>query len=151
MDSDKLQIVATLLRVLQKYVINQRTPRDYGSGEPLYPAEIHMVMHIGDRPGQGVTDLAKIAGVTKGAVSQMLQRLDDKGLIHRETSPESDLKVSLSLTKKGLVAYHTHQYRHEEEDKELLDYLDNLAPKEIRAIETFLTLLERGIDRRNET
>jgi len=140
-----------LARIFNKYAENQKRPREYGLDEPLYPSEIHTLMLIGNKPGSGVTDLAKRAGITKGAVSQMIKRLENKELITRSPNPDNKRKVILNLTNKGKVAYYSHEKYHEESDRELLAFLRGLSRSRLRLLEEFLVLIEKGVDKRFET
>ncbi len=149
MDSSKLQIVDTLLRVFQKYVNNQKKARRYGVDPPLYPAEVHMIMHVANNPEAGVTELAALTGVTKGAVSQMLNRLEAKNLIRKEIDSANQTRVNLTLTASGRRAFAAHERMHRENDREWLEYLDKLTTSKAAAIQDFLDLLETGIDRRS--
>jgi len=151
MTDRKATINETLLRVLNKYLENQRQPRRYGLEEPLYPAEIHALVAIGIYPHAGVTELAARAGVTKGAMSQMIQKLEQKELIRKRTDPENNTRVILELTNKGKIAYYSHEQQHEEVDRGLYAYLDGLRPGQLKVVQEFLSLVETGIDKRRET
>ena len=94
----------TFVRVLNKTIENQKRPRKYGLEELLYQSEIHTIMLIGKNKGLGVTELAAKAGITKGAISQMVNKLETKGLIKKYTNPENNAKVVVELTNKGKVA-----------------------------------------------
>jgi DNA-binding MarR family transcriptional regulator len=144
----KIEIGEALLRILNKYVENQRRPRRYGLEELLYPAEVHTIMLIGDHPGAGVTELASRAAITKGAVSQMLQKLDKKGLIRKSSDPVDGKRLVLELTSKGKVAYYSHKRLHEEMDKELFSFLHDLKTGQLEVLRRFLALIEKGVDRR---
>jgi DNA-binding MarR family transcriptional regulator len=147
----KQRVSETLVRVLNKYVENQKKPRKYGLEERLYPAEIHMIMLIGDNKGSGVMDLSEKAGITKGAVSQMLKRLENKDLIEKGGDPDNSKKIVLKLTNRGNVAYYYHKKLHEEMDGELYAFLDSLSQMKLKALEDFFMLFEKGIDKRSET
>lgn len=54
-------------------------PKQFGTGRDLSHTEIHLIEIIGDNKDLGVTDIARLIGVTKGAVSQTLKRLEKKG------------------------------------------------------------------------
>jgi len=146
-----MKIGRALVRILNKYHHNQRCPRHFGLSEKLYAAEIHTIMLIGQYPSAGVTELANRSGTTKGAVSQMIQKLERKGLIERSGDPESGRRVNLRLTSKGKVAYFSHERMHEESDQPLISFLEKLNPDQIKLIEEFLSRIETGIDKRNET
>jgi DNA-binding MarR family transcriptional regulator len=149
---DRIEKLAeVLVRILNKYVENQKKPRHYGLKELLYPSEIHLIMLIGNNPDQGVTDLARAAGITKGAISQTAQRLADKGIITKERDSVSGTKVVLKLTNKGKIAYYSHQQMHAEVDRELIEFIENLNPSQYRTLHAFLSLVEEGIDKKSET
>ncbi|MDH3891689.1 MAG: MarR family transcriptional regulator [candidate division Zixibacteria bacterium] len=145
------EIAEQLLRVLNKYVENQKKPRRYGLRRLLFPAEVHTIVLIGRYPEAGVTELAERAGVTKGAISQMLQQLEDKKLIRKSKHPESGSRVLLELTNKGKIAYYSHEQMHEDLDRELFDFLDGLTASKLKLLGSFLSHLESGIDKRSET
>jgi len=151
MSNRKAMISEALVRVLNKALANQRKPQRYGLENVLYPAEVHMVMLIGQYPTSGVTELAAKAGTTKGAVSQMIQRLVNKGLIYKSASPESGRRVFLELTNRGKVAFYSHERLHEESDMELISFIENLSQAQAKVLEQFLTLVEQEIDKRSGT
>lgn len=139
------------MRVLNKIIENQKRPRKYGLEELLYQSEIHTIMLIGKNKGLGVTELAAKAGITKGAISQMVNKLETKGLIKKYTNPENNAKVVVELTNKGKVAFFSHERFHEEIDSELYSFLDSLSLNKLAVLEDFFELLEKGIDKRSET
>jgi DNA-binding MarR family transcriptional regulator len=147
----KAELSGALLRILNKFVENQKKPRRYGLEELLYPAEVHLVTLIGNNPGVGVTELALKGGVTKGAISQMAQKLVNKGVITKEQDPTIGTRVIFKLTNKGKVAFYSHQRMHEDIDRELFAFVDSLRPAQFRVLEQFLDLIEQGIDKRSET
>ncbi|MCD6346264.1 MAG: winged helix-turn-helix transcriptional regulator [Bacteroidales bacterium] len=151
MSNRKAMISETLVRVLNKALANQRKPQRYGLEDMLYPAEMHMVMLIGQNPASGVTELAAKAGTTKGAVSQMIQRLVNKGLICKSSSPASGRRVFLELTNRGKVAFYSHERLHEESDRGLILFIERLHRDQVKVLEKFLMLVEQGIDKRSET
>ncbi len=151
MEDTKKIISETLLRVLNQYLENQKKPRNYGLEELLYPAEVHLIMLAGQNPTAGVTELAQKAGVTKGAVSQMMQKLVKKQLIKKSQDPQNSKRVVLKLTNKGKIAYYSHERMHEEIDRELFVYLKKLRPAELKVLRRFLSLVEQGILERSET
>lgn len=105
-------IAFQLMRLSNRMVEVHNKPKDFGCGELLYPAEVHTLSTIYENPALSMTELAGILGVTKGAVSQMITRLDKKGLISKGFAPGSDKQRMLTLTKKGNVAYQGHLEHH---------------------------------------
>ena len=62
----------------------------------LYPSEIHLLFYIHDGQDTNLTKIAKHVGLTKGAISQTLSRLQKKGVIIKE--PDSNRKNELHVT-----------------------------------------------------
>jgi DNA-binding MarR family transcriptional regulator len=141
------KLAETLVRVLNKFNTNEKKARYFGVAELMNASEIHMVMHIGDNPGVHISELARIAGVTRGAVSQFVSKLEKKGLVTKEEDPESILKTVPVLTNKGKVAYYAHARHHEDLDKELFEFVNRLTDDEFTLIENFLNHLDKMADR----
>ena len=142
--SKRIQKLAqSLVRVINKVVDNEKKPRHFGVSELLHASEIHMVMHIHDNPGMHVSELARIAGVTRGAVSQIVSKLEKKSLVTKTEAPENSLKTIPVLTNKGNVAYYAHAQHHEELDKDLFDFVDRLTDEQFILIESFLDHLDK--------
>ncbi|MDQ0178255.1 MarR family winged helix-turn-helix transcriptional regulator [Bacillus chungangensis] len=91
----------------------EREPRSYGAAGVLTPSEIHTIDAIGCDEGVLMSTLASRLGVTKGAVTQLVTRLENKGLVKRTSHPNDSRAVIVSLTEKGKVAYHVHEGLHQ--------------------------------------
>ena len=142
------QMTETLLRVMGKIVRNEKTPRHFGVDVLLHPSEIHMIMLIGNNEGVHLSELARITGVTRGAVSQAVAKLVKKGLVEKVGDPVSRLKTVPALTNKGRVAYWAHEQHHEEMDADLYDHMSRLTEEQLGVIEDFLSHFEKMADRR---
>ena len=75
-----------ILHQVANLYISTKIPQDYGTGEEYTSVEVHTLKHIADNPGITVTELARHNGKTKGAISQILKKIEDKGLICRGES-----------------------------------------------------------------
>jgi DNA-binding MarR family transcriptional regulator len=148
MDQRMTHMARTLLRVFNKFTEMEKKPRRFGVDEPLHPSEIHMVMLIGDNPGVHGAQLARITGVTRGAISQILVKLEKKGLVEKVASTDSGLRKLPVLTNKGKVAYYAHEQYHEEMDGDLYAYVKSLTDDQMATIENFLLEMEKMADRR---
>lgn len=60
--------------------------RDYGTGDLLTHAEVHALAEVGAEPGITVLALAARTCRTKGAMSQLLAKLEAKGLLERRAA-----------------------------------------------------------------
>ncbi len=126
----------------------EQTPQKFGTQELLSQTEIHLIEIIGDIEGLSVTDISKYLGITKGAVSQSLKRLETKGFTLKETDPQNLSRAIVMLTAKGQTAYWAHKHWHETMDGGFIGYLENLDDASLKIIiefmersETFLSVM----------
>jgi DNA-binding MarR family transcriptional regulator len=129
----------------------EKTPREFGTGQALSHSEIHMVEIIGDNENLSVTDIGKLIGITKGAVSQSLKRLEKKQLTAKKTDPENLSRSIVYLTAKGNMAYWAHKHWHETMDGGFSSYLEALDPDKAEIILDFLVRVEKFLVRRIES
>ena len=141
------KLAEAFLRIVHQMMENQKKPRHYGIDELLYPSEIHTIMMIGMHRDVHVSELARFLGVTRGAVSQMVAKLEGKGLIEKKADPKNGKIVLLSLTTKGKVAYYAHEQYHEEADAPLIDYMANLTEEQYAFAVKFLEKIEEMVNR----
>ncbi len=86
--------------------------QDYGTGIMLYRVEIHTIQAIGLNPGINMSELARIMKVTKGAVSQTVNKLKRKGLVRKNSIGTDSREVALFLTDLGWKGYQNHEAYH---------------------------------------
>ncbi len=125
-----------------------RSPKQFGTDELLSHSEIHLIEIIGDHEGLSVTDIGNCLGITKGAVSQSLKKLEHKGYSAKKTDPDNLSRSIVSLTAKGQTAYWAHKHWHETMDGGFSHYLKSLTDDELRVIMNFLTRTEDFLVRR---
>jgi DNA-binding MarR family transcriptional regulator len=119
------EIIELFIRMVNKYNSLEKIPVRHGTRHNLYHSERHMLDKIGEHAGMNVTEFATAAGVTKGAISQMVSKLEKKGIVRRYKKSTNDKEVFLELTKTGQEAYRQHQ----EVNKETIKQLDNELSK----------------------
>lgn len=90
----------------------ESSPRTFGKAGALTPSEIHTIDAIGDSDGLLMRELADRLGVTKGAVTQIVDRLEGKDLVRRSPHPNVPKGILLKLTELGLSAYLAHKELH---------------------------------------
>lgn len=74
---------------------------DYGTGEMYTALEVHLVSHIADHPNCTCSEIARDWSRTKGAISQVIKKLQKKGLIDGKPDPKNAKRIFLYLTPKG--------------------------------------------------
>lgn len=123
------EILALFVKLSNKYQALEKIPVDYGAGKTLYHSERHMLDAIGDNPAMNVSEFARTIGVTKGAVSQVVKKLEEKQVVRRYKQAENDKEVFIELTNLGKDIYKKHKETNEESiiplHDELLKYSDD--------------------------
>lgn len=132
----------SLERMVNLYNKLERRPLDFGTGELLHPSEIHLIEAVDEGRGLTVTALAGVFGITKGAVSQLVTRLEHKGYLLRRPG-RNDKEVLLELTGRGRTAALHHAALHRRMDAALGELMSRVDPGE-------LAVLGRMLDRLGE-
>ncbi|MGN8793397.1 MarR family winged helix-turn-helix transcriptional regulator [Acidaminococcus fermentans] len=82
---------------------------DYGNGEPLTMIESHTLTYIDDHPGTTVTELTHFWHKTKGAISQIVSRLEQYGLVSKQKKKDNAKTIRLYTTEIGAKASNAHK------------------------------------------
>ncbi len=151
MPNEKLKIHGKFQSIMELALKLTKTPKRFGTDHDLSHSEIHLIEMIGDNEDLSVTDIAGLIGVTKGAVSQSLKRLERKGLTGKQPDPENRSRSLVFLTAKGNMAYWAHKHWHETMDGGFRQYLEELNIEDTRVIVEFLTRTEDFLARRIES
>ncbi len=103
MDRDKAsnEIMDLFIRVVNKYNGLEKVPVKHSPGLGLYHSERHILDRVGVNPHMNMTELARASGVTKGAISQIVKKLETKGVIRRYKKAANDKEVFIELTEAG--------------------------------------------------
>lgn len=144
---DYVNFLEIFERVVNKYIRTQNDKTEYGDGIFLTKAEIHTINIIGLNPDINITQIAKIKGITKGAVSQMIYKLKDKGLVVKNVSSNSDAEVCIRLTDKGWTAYNEHKEIHKKVNEIFYKKLDDFSDKEYKGLLNLITGFENYLDK----
>lgn len=148
MTASPFSLIAKFSRVSKLWQRLDSKPRKFGTDDALSGSEIHLIEVVGQNDGLSVTDLAKRLGITKGAVSQTLKKLEAKELVVKETDPTNTSRMTMSLSTKGKIAYYSHLQWHETMDGGFRNYFINLPEDKIRFMEEFLSILEQFLKKR---
>jgi DNA-binding MarR family transcriptional regulator len=105
--------------------------RDYETGFPLYKVEIHTIRCIGNNPHINSTDLSGYMGVTKGAISQTLNKLLKKGLLRKTRLPSDARESALELTDLGWKAFYAHERFHTQIYEAVRQYFGESFPTKL--------------------
>jgi DNA-binding MarR family transcriptional regulator len=132
-------IAELFIRMVNKYNALEKIPARHGTHHNLYHSERHMLDKIGDNTGINVTGFAAAAGVTKGAISQLVTRLEKKGVVRRYKKSTNDKEVFLELTKTGQEVYQQHK---EINEKTIIPLFDELSTHSDEKVEFLLHMFK---------
>ncbi|WP_419657279.1 transcriptional regulator, MarR family [Desulfosarcina variabilis str. Montpellier] len=143
-----LAIAEKFSRVVKLWHNLEKKPQKFGTDEDLYSSEIHLIETIGENNNFSVTDIAKQLGVTKGAVSQTLKKLEIKGLTAKHVDPHNSSRAIVELTSKGKMAFYAHAHWHEQMDGGFKTYMNSLTQEQMDLIYEVLSNVENFLNLR---
>ncbi|MBN2086738.1 MarR family transcriptional regulator [Candidatus Peregrinibacteria bacterium] len=144
---DVSNITELMIKLVNKYNRLDSKALDFGTGDLLYPSEIHMIETIGKNHGNTVNEICQQFGVTKGAVSQIVYKLEKKGLVSKERNTDFYKEIILSLTKKGRIAFEGHEKLHKSMDADLYKTMADFNKHDLNNFEIILRVIESRIEK----
>lgn len=144
------EIIELFFRVVNKYNALEKLPVKHGSKHDLYHSERHMLDRLGDHPDLNMSELAALAGVTKGAISQTVKKLEGKGLVRRYKKGSSDKEIFVELTESGQGVYRQRQQHNAETLAPLTRELASYTENDLAAVRKFFRWLDRFMDESRE-
>jgi len=90
-------------KIIDKILFTERKKYFHFEDVRLFPSEIHLILYIYEHEGKAknATKIARYVGVTKGAISQNLSRLEKKGILVKEKDHMNKNELNLCFTNKG--------------------------------------------------
>ena len=143
MNSGELLLKA--YRLINLYNATQKKPHTYSGGLLLYPAQAHMLEIIGDSAGISQSMIAAEYMITKGAVSQSISFLDEKGLIVKKPSQDSGRGVGLYLSERGREIFAEHRELHSEMIAEVTRLAEKLPSEATEILLQMADVIEESI------
>ncbi|SBW11671.1 hypothetical protein KL86APRO_20267 [uncultured Alphaproteobacteria bacterium] len=104
----------------------------------LHPSELHVLLAIHNEPEANATRLAARLGVTKGAVSQALKRLEGKGVIIKSVDPSQKNEVTVLFTTVGRRAVESFLTQRSVARQRFHKHLSSLSETEKETLRRFL-------------
>jgi len=141
------EVVDSFYRVVNKFSYLEKIPRDFGTGDILYPSEIHLIDVIGRSSGINVTEIARKLGITKGAIPKLIRKLERKRLVQRYQHRDNRKDVLCRLTAKGITAFKGHRAYHSSIDSEIDKKINALSERDIGFLRDVFSELDQYADR----
>lgn len=137
-------ISRSFLDAVEQFNRYDKKARTFGTDHELFLAEIHLIDFIGRSEDCCISDIAKSLHVTKGAVSQMVKKLERKGYLAKAGDPENRVRVIVQLTQKGGRAFREHCRYHRELDEKISAVLKDYDEGQQLTIERFLRQIQKA-------
>ncbi|MBT9779614.1 MarR family transcriptional regulator [Clostridium sp. MCC353] len=104
--NERTNCVYQFAMLYNSYIMSEH---NYGTGQKVTMIEAHILAYIEENPGTTITALARYWNRTKGAISQTVARLVDKGLVSRHKSAMNAKTVLLYPTEEGRKLSQAHK------------------------------------------
>ena len=118
-----------------------------GLEERVTLSEIHIIEKIGPEGSAKMGNVARALGITLATLTVACDRLEEKELIERRRDAQDKRTVCISLTPRGLIAYHFHEAFHQH----LIDVMmQGLSEEERAALRIGVRNLNRFFSDRKE-
>lgn len=119
------------------YIISKH---DYGTGDLISMIEAHTITYIEENPGTTVSELATYWRKTKGAISQTVSKLIEKGFVRREQAAYSGKTFLLYVTDEGMKLSKAHKLY---DTIDIAKTLDQLLEKcSVDEVESFFKVIK---------
>ncbi|RJR44909.1 MAG: MarR family transcriptional regulator [Desulfobacteraceae bacterium] len=144
------RMAAAFGRIINALSTGKKPRHDFGTGDLLSPAEIHLVAVIGKMPGLTASQIVPQLGITKGAVSQSLKKLVRKGYVDKSPKADNLREHSLMLTPKGRKAFSHHEKQEGKLIRSLREHLKRMETRHLESVTNLLNELHDHIQRRRD-
>jgi DNA-binding MarR family transcriptional regulator len=143
---EPMKLALRIRRVINRFIfLEKRSVLRLGELR-LHPSEIHLMQVIRERADLNAGEMAQRLGVSNGAVSQTLARLEKKGVIRKAKDSSLKNRVTATFTPTGKEAIQRFENERAASAASFSNYLAGLSEAEREVIESFLAHLEKLLD-----
>lgn len=146
MQSTNETVLMHLDRLVNKLLFLKKKPFFQFQGVKFYPSEIHLLLVVREKTATNATAIAKELGVTKGAVSQTLSRLEKKGVLTKTKDPYHKNELTLTFTPFGSSVFRHYGTHAAKLLKMHQRYLDHFSDEEKAVVQRFLIEAQKVFD-----
>ena len=147
---DNKSIAYAVLNLAEEYLRQEKETRYYGTDVPIFYSEIHMLMEIVNHPGIHINGLAEELDVTKASASEIVKKLDRKGLVEKKIDEFKLSKLAIYATNKGKIADKNHMQYHKFFEQTIGKYASVGTKSEVEFLLKFLRNVAKDIEHVNE-
>ena len=139
--TERERIGEQLLNILAEFAEQDAQASRFGTDTLLYHSEIHLLAFLESHPRLHQAETAQELGLTRGAVSQTVRRLEGKGFLTKRKDPENCRCNLLCLTEKGHTACRHHAALHRRIERRIAGLLAGADEGQLAFLRGFLTQL----------
>jgi DNA-binding MarR family transcriptional regulator len=143
--SDARAIMDGLRRIVQAL---RKASTDSTGKSGLTAAQTFLLRTLQAHAGASVNDLATLTRTHQSSVSEVISRLEEKGLVDRRPAAEDRRRVELRLTPAGEALVNQHGRTPQEE---MLEAIDTLPPETRKSLAQGLRALAAAVSPAGET
>ncbi len=134
----------SLLKLVMGYMELDKKLRHFCTDTIIYPAEIHLIAAIANNPDIHIRGLAQRLHITSASISEMIGKLQKKGLVQKSADQDNLSRLKLSLTAKGQRAHEAHMRYHDELNDLVAQELKDASVEQVSFLRDFCdSLCER--------
>ena len=93
-------------------------------------SELNCIHCIGLLDAPNVTAISAEMHMTRGAISKIIRKLQDKDVVRSYQLPDNRQKIFYSLTETGMTVFEAHKNRHAKWESVELKFFDSLTEEE---------------------
>ncbi|MFZ5868090.1 MAG: MarR family winged helix-turn-helix transcriptional regulator [Thermodesulfobacteriota bacterium] len=142
MDHAPRILAGQIRRVINRLIFLEKRSVFQHQGVRLHPSEIHLMQVLREWPDLNAGGMAQKLGISNGAVSQTLARLEKKGVLKKSKDPSLKNRVTAVFTAEGKEAIQRFEEQQASSVKAFSIYLAGLSEGEREAIGSFLSKVE---------
>lgn len=139
MHPEPRKLAGQIRRVINRLIFLEKRSVLRHGGLRLHPSEIHLMQVIAEHPDLNAGQMAQRLGVSNGAVSQTLARLERKGVITKDKDSSLKNRVTAAFTASGRQAIQRFEEQQASSVESFSNYLAGLSEREREVIGSFLS------------
>jgi len=138
-------LFAAFSKIQYRIAMNDKRPHTFGTEQALHQSEIHFIDAVGPGTGVNATCAAQKLGITKGAVTQIADKLVKKGFVEKYKKPDNKKEVYIKLTSDGEIAYNAHRSFHKQLEDKMFAYLDELDETQMQVLFGLVDVIDQNL------
>jgi len=146
MNTNNISLAEQILRISNKLIFLEKKSIIKHGDLKLYPSEIHLIDVIAKGQDINASKMAARLGVTKGAVSQTLARLEKKGILNKTKDPQNKNELTVHFTLLGKRVLEKQRKLRTTFHEQYAKYFSNISEEEEVIIMGFLKKMEGFFD-----